>query len=128
MGIVEWSHAICGMPNNAASMGGFVTAEAAGKVKWNVAPTPAVAVGPDPSAMRFHDRHADCQAHAAALWFRSKERINIWSALPRGSPEPVSFTETSLWPSSPNCDFTVTTPAKSFIASMPFSIKFISTC
>ena len=28
--------------------------------------TPAVAVGPDPSAMRFDDRLADCQAHAAA--------------------------------------------------------------
>jgi hypothetical protein len=28
---------------------------------------PAVAVGPDPSAMRFNDRLADCQAHAAAL-------------------------------------------------------------
>jgi hypothetical protein len=34
-----------------------------------------VAVGPNPSAMRFDDRLADCQAHAAALWFRSKERI-----------------------------------------------------
>jgi hypothetical protein len=37
--------------------------------------TAAVAVGPDPSAMRFDDRLADCQAHAAALWFRSEERI-----------------------------------------------------
>src|ERR1700750_170867 len=98
MGIVEWSHAICGMPNNAASMGGFITAEAAGKVKWNVAPTPAVAVGPDPSAMRFHDRHADCQALPLPCGFAVKNASNIWSALPKGSPEPVSFTETSLWP------------------------------
>src|SRR3984885_2763611 len=40
-------------------------------------PTPAVAVGPDPSAMRFDDRLADCQTHAAALWFLSKERIKF---------------------------------------------------
>ena len=46
--------------------------------------TPAVAVGPDPSAMRFDDRHADCQAHATALWFRSKERIKYLVGLAQG--------------------------------------------
>jgi hypothetical protein len=29
--------------------------------------TPAVAVGPDPAAMRFDDRLANCQTHATAL-------------------------------------------------------------
>src|ERR1700747_345825 len=48
--------------------------------------TPAVAVGPDPSAMRFDDRLADCQAHAAALWFRSKERIKYLVGLAEGQP------------------------------------------
>src|SRR5271163_1973778 len=89
---------------------------------------PVIAVGPDPSAMRFDDRLADCQAHAAALWFRVKNASNIWSALAKGSPGPVSFTEISIWPSSPNCDFAVTTPFVCFIASMPFIIKFMSTC
>src|SRR5258705_2059976 len=37
--------------------------------------TPAVAVGPDPSAMPFDDRLTDCQTHAAALRFPSQERI-----------------------------------------------------
>src|ERR1700761_7757866 len=41
----------------------------------------------------------------------------------KGLQRPVSFTEISIWPSSPNCDFTVSTPPVSFIASMPFSIK-----
>src|SRR6201996_5253355 len=45
---------------------------------------PSVAVGPDPSAMRFDDRHADCQAHAAALWFRSKERIKYLVGFAQG--------------------------------------------
>ncbi len=31
---------LCGMPNQAASMGGFVSAVAACRVKWNVAPRP----------------------------------------------------------------------------------------
>jgi hypothetical protein len=46
--------------------------------------TPAVAFGPDSSAMRFDDRLADCQAHAAALWFRSKERIKYLVGLAQG--------------------------------------------
>jgi predicted permease len=46
--------------------------------------TPAVAVGPDPSAMRFDDRLADCQAHAAALWFRRKECIEYLVGLAQG--------------------------------------------
>ena len=44
-----------------------------GKVECRAAP--AVAAGPDPSAMRFDDRLTDRQAHAAALWFCSKERV-----------------------------------------------------
>src|ERR1700728_4451786 len=46
--------------------------------------TPAVAIGPDSSAMRFDDRLADCQTHAAALWFLSKERIKYLVGLALG--------------------------------------------
>ena len=53
-----------------------------GKVKRRAAP--AVAVGPDPAAMRFDDRLADCQAHAAALWFRRKERLKYLVGLVQG--------------------------------------------
>jgi hypothetical protein len=56
---------------------------------------PAVALGPDPAAMRFDDRPADCQVHTAALWFRSKERVKYLIGLAQGSPTPVSFTEIS---------------------------------
>src|SRR6266481_4640512 len=48
--------------------------------------TAAVAVGPDPPAMRFDDRLADCQAHSAALWFRGKERIKYLVGLAQGYP------------------------------------------
>src|ERR1700749_3539102 len=38
---MSWSaYPLCGMPDYAASTGGFVSAGAAGKVKWNVAPRP----------------------------------------------------------------------------------------
>ena len=36
--------------------------------------------------MRFDDRLTDCQAHAAALWFRSKERIEYLVGLSQGEP------------------------------------------
>ena len=36
---------------------------------------PAVAVGPNPAALRFDDRLADRQAHAAALRLRRKECV-----------------------------------------------------
>jgi hypothetical protein len=90
--------------------------------------TLAVAVGPDPSAVRFDDRLADCQSHAAALWLLRKECIKYLVGLAQRKPGPVSLTEISIWPFSPNCDFTVTTPPASVIASIPFSIKFMSTC
>ena len=48
----------------------------------------AVAVGPDPAAMRFDDRLADCQSHAAALWFRRKERVEYLSSFALGQPGP----------------------------------------
>ena len=37
--------------------------------------TSVVVGGPDSAVMRFDDRLADCQTHAAALWVGSKERI-----------------------------------------------------
>jgi hypothetical protein len=40
--------------------------------------TPVVAVGPDPSAMRFDERPADCQAHAAALWEIRARLTTTW--------------------------------------------------
>src|SRR6201993_212764 len=55
-----------------------------GEVEGRAAP--AVSVGPDPAAMRFDDRLADCQAHAAALWFRSEERTKYLAGLAWGQP------------------------------------------
>jgi hypothetical protein len=75
--------------------------------------------------MRFDDGFADGQAHAAALRLGRKERVED---PPGGSPVPVSFTEIWIWPSSLACNLTVRTPPVSFIASMPFSMRFISTC
>jgi len=104
-------------------MGGFVSAEAAGKVKWNVGPRP-----PSPLAQI----RPPCDSTIDMLiakpmplpcGFVVKNASNIWSALPRGSPGPVSFAEISIWPSSPNRDFTVTMPPSSVIASMPFIIQ-----
>lgn len=51
---------------------------------------PAAAVGPNPAAVRFEDRLADCQAHAAALLLRRKERAEYLVGFARGSPGPVS--------------------------------------
>jgi hypothetical protein len=62
------------MPNHAASTGGFFSAEATCKVKWNTTPR-AIAIGPDPSALRFDDRLDDCQTHAGALRLRRKECV-----------------------------------------------------
>ena len=39
----------------------------------------AVAVGPDPAAMRLDDRLTDCQADAAALRLRRKDRPRLTS-------------------------------------------------
>jgi hypothetical protein len=47
----------------------------------------AVSVGPNPAAMRLDDRLADCQAHSAALFFRSKERFKYLFGLLRGQPQ-----------------------------------------
>jgi hypothetical protein len=46
--------------------------------------TSVVAAGPDSAAMRFDDRLADCQTHAAALWLRSNERIKYLIGLALG--------------------------------------------
>jgi integrase len=58
----------------------------------------------------------------------SQEQVNIRSVSPMGSPGPVSFTEISMWSSVANCDLTVSTPPLSCIASMPLSMRFMSTC
>src|ERR1700693_3294301 len=117
-----------GMPNQAASMGGFVSAGAAGKVKWNVAPR-----APSPLAQICPPCDSTIDLLIARpmplpCGFVVKNASNIWSTLPRGSPGPLSLIEISIWLSSPNCDFAVSTPPVSFIASMPFSMRFMSTC
>src|SRR6266567_3684325 len=81
------------MSNHAASTGGFVSAGVAGRVKWNVAPRP-----PSPLAQIWPpcDSTIDLQiARPMPLpcGFVVKNASNIWSALPMGSPGPVSFTE-----------------------------------
>jgi PIN domain len=62
--------------------------------------TPAVAVGPDLSAMRFDDRLADCEAHTAALWFGGEEGIEDLVRCSGRQPTPVSLTEISTCPHS----------------------------
>jgi hypothetical protein len=54
--------------------------------------------------MRFHDGLADRQAMPLPCGFVVKNASNIWSALPGGSPGPVSLREIWIWPSSLNCD------------------------
>ena len=53
-----------------------------GELKRRAAPT--VAVGPNSAALRFDDRLTDCQAHAAALWLRRKERLEYLVGLAQG--------------------------------------------
>src|SRR4051812_27032502 len=48
--------------------------------------TLAVAVGPNPAALRFDDRLTDCQAHAAALRLRRKECFEYLVGLAQGQP------------------------------------------
>src|SRR5882757_940005 len=114
--------------NHAASTGGFVFAGAAGKVKWNVAPRPPLPLAQIRPPCDSTIDLLIARPMPLPCGFVVKNASNIWSALPGGSPGPVSFTEISIWPSPPNCEFTVSTPPVSFIASMPFSIRFMSTC
>jgi hypothetical protein len=51
----------------------------------------AVAVGPNPAAMRLDDRLTDCQAHAAALRLRRKECVEYLVGLAHGQPGPCVF-------------------------------------
>jgi hypothetical protein len=46
--------------------------------------TSAVAVGPDPTALRFDYRLADCQAHPAAFRLRRKECVKYLAGLALG--------------------------------------------
>jgi hypothetical protein len=47
---------------------------------------PAVAVGPDPAALRFDDRLTDCEALAAAFRLRRKECVEYVVGLAQGQP------------------------------------------
>src|ERR1700760_1247172 len=76
------------MPNHAASLGGFVSAGAAGKVKWKVAPRP-----PSPVAQIRPpcDSTIDLLIAKPMLLpcgFVVKNASNICSALPSGRPGP----------------------------------------
>src|SRR6266404_1891028 len=59
-----------------------------------------------------------------------KNALKIWSACCGGSPTPVSLTEISSCSSSPRSDLMIRSriPSTSFIASMLFIMRFISTC
>src|SRR5580698_4275846 len=50
-----------------------------------------VTVGPDPAALRFDDRLADGEAHAAALRFRCEERVEDALGVARGQPGSCVF-------------------------------------
>jgi hypothetical protein len=47
---------------------------------------PPVAVGPDPSALRFDDRLTDCQAHPASLRLRREECVKYLVGLAQRQP------------------------------------------
>src|ERR1700735_4285383 len=51
----------------------------------------AVAVGPDPAAMRLDDRLTDCQAHAATVRLRRKECVKYLFGFAQGQPGPCVF-------------------------------------
>ena len=82
--------------NHAAFMEGFVAAAATGKVKRNVALRPPPLWDqirpPCDSTMDL----VIAQAHAAALWFRRKERINYLVGLAHPVDRSVSFIEISI--------------------------------
>src|ERR1700722_14915508 len=59
-----------------------------GEVERRSTAAVAVAVGPDPAALRFDDRLTDCQAHAAALRLRRKECVEYLVDLAYGQPGP----------------------------------------
>src|SRR5712664_2785394 len=62
--------------------------------------------------------------------FVVKNALKIWSACCAGSPTPVSLTVTTTCSFSACCDLIASSrvPSTSFIASMPLSMRFISTC
>src|SRR5882672_447299 len=59
-----------------------------------------------------------------------KNALKIWSPCCAGSPTPVSLTVTRTCSFSAPCDLIASSrvPSTSFIASMPLSMRFISTC
>ena len=59
--------------------------------------------------------------------FVVKKASNFRPAFSAGKPTPVSLTDIFTLPSS-IVDMTVSTPPVSFIASMPLSMRFMSTC
>jgi len=81
--------------------------------------------------MRFDDGAADAKSHAGAVGLGSKEGIEDLVRLLRGSPTPVSPTETSRCSFFRNfCDLITNSrvSSTSFIASMLFMMRFIMTC
>src|SRR2546426_1002975 len=62
--------------------------------------------------------------------FVVKNALKIWSACCAGSPTPVSLTDTKHSSLSAGCDLMASSrvPSTSFIASVPFIMRFIMTC
>ena len=89
--------------------------------------TPSVAVGPDlrPPAIRRLTYHR--QAHGYRLYLVVKNAREYLVGLTQRKPRSCVIDRDFDPAISPNRDFTVSTPPVSFIASMPFSIRFMST-
>jgi hypothetical protein len=83
------------MPNHAASTKGFVSVEAAGKLKWNVAPRPSWDVAHSLPPCDSTMERLIASPMPLPWGFVVKKALNISSAPPAGNPTPVSLTEIS---------------------------------
>src|SRR2546422_3707413 len=101
-----------------------------GRVKWNVAPGPELAAAHKrPPCDSMIDRLIGSPI-PVPLGLVVKNALKIWSACWGGNPTPVSLTEMSSWPPAACSDRMVRSPVAfaSFMASMPLSMRFMSTC
>jgi hypothetical protein len=80
------AYTLCGMPNHAASAGGFVFAGAAVKVKWNVAPRPPLPLAQIRPPCDSTIDLLIARPMPLPCGFVVKNASNIWSGLPGGSP------------------------------------------
>jgi len=75
--------------------------------------------------MRFDNPPTDRQPHPGALRFGGENASKTWSIFSAGSPTPKIAHREQYLTIVALPDLTVSSPLVSFIASIPFSIRFI---